>query len=142
MNKALSDESQGLTKDLFWAWYSWAWNVYEAQLEGANQYADICWQPIISEANPHYLIRFVFGDSGKDTSIDVFNDDGGSQFVRQADESVACVKTDLVVEDEDKWASLVYTPLGIATIFDPKDVEDEIKKKRERQRSRLHISAL
>ncbi|RGP68693.1 hypothetical protein FSPOR_5163 [Fusarium sporotrichioides] len=125
LEKALNESSNGVDSRLFWAWHSWAWHVEDSLLDGAVQYSDICWQPIVSDGNPHFLISFSFGNHGKDRSIEVFNDDGEYQLINDGG-SVSRVPTNLFVKDTAaKWTELVYSPLTLATIFDLKDFDNQ-----------------
>ncbi|KAH6957308.1 hypothetical protein DER45DRAFT_595940 [Fusarium avenaceum] len=124
LERALENSAHGVWSSLFWAWHSWVWHVEDALLDGAVQYSDICWQPIISNGNPHFLIRFVFDNNGKDRIIEVFNDDGEYQFIKDSG-SISRVATNLFVEDKAaRWTQLVYSPLTLTTIFDVKDFDD------------------
>ncbi|KAG8670874.1 hypothetical protein FPOAC1_004108 [Fusarium poae] len=119
LDKALKKSStHGVDAHIFWAWHNWAWHVEDSLLDGAVQYSDVCWQPIISDGNPHFLISFVFDKDGEDRCIEVFTDDGEYQFIHGT-QDVSRTPTNLFVQDKDaKWPELVYTPLTLATIFD------------------------
>ncbi|KAG6038680.1 hypothetical protein E4U41_003891 [Claviceps citrina] len=113
-----------ISPELFWAWLRWVETVYAAQREGSQQYEEICWQPIVNEGNPHYLLSFSFEENGKQSKIEVFTDDGEYQFAQEDDGFVTSQKTNLIVVDGKAapWTKYVYTPLGIATIFAGEDV--------------------
>ncbi|KAG9495530.1 hypothetical protein J7337_013779 [Fusarium musae] len=112
---------------LFWAWFRWAEDIEDSVFNGALQYSDICWQPIITGGNPHYLISFVFGKGGEEKLIEVFTDDGEFQVIKdQNTGEVSHLATNLVVEHQSApWTRLVYSPLTLATIFNLQQASDQ-----------------
>ncbi|OPB46581.1 hypothetical protein A0O28_0067030 [Trichoderma guizhouense] len=54
----------------------------DAQLEGVENFEDICWQPLVASAeeDPHFLIRFEFGEERKDTALKVFDANGQHEY--------------------------------------------------------------
>jgi hypothetical protein len=118
-----------ITEELFWSWCRWTEAVYVAQREGAEHCKKICWQPIVNDGNPHYLIRFHFDGNGTKSEISVFNDTGEYELI-QHDGKVTSRTTNLVVVDPDHaWADFIYTPLGVATIYAVEDITAKVKSK-------------
>ncbi|RBQ66858.1 hypothetical protein FVER14953_13018 [Fusarium verticillioides] len=113
---------------LFWAWLTWAEDIEDSVFDGALQYSDVCWQPIITGGNPHYLVSFTFTNGGEDKLIEVFTDDGEFQVIKdQNTGEVSHVATGLVVEQTAPWTRLVYSPLTLATIFNLQQEGDQAK---------------
>lgn len=54
----------------------------DAQLEGVENFEEICWQPLVASAeqDPHFLVRFEFGDQREDTTIKIFDDSGQYEY--------------------------------------------------------------
>lgn len=54
----------------------------DAQLEGVENFEEICWQPLVAfaEQDPHFLIRFEFGEQRKDTVLKVFDASGQYEY--------------------------------------------------------------
>ncbi|QYT02763.1 hypothetical protein H0G86_009755 [Trichoderma simmonsii] len=54
----------------------------DAQLEGVENFEEICWQPLVAseQQDPHFLVRFEFGDQRQDTTIKVFDDSGRYEY--------------------------------------------------------------
>ncbi|KAF4946254.1 hypothetical protein FGADI_11331 [Fusarium gaditjirri] len=114
---------------LFWAWLTWSEDIEDSIFNGALQYSDVCWQPIITDGNPHYIVSFMFRNGGEDKLIEVFTDDGEFQVIKdQNTGEVSHVATGLVVEDKSApWAKLVYSHLTLATIFNLQQASDQAK---------------
>lgn len=54
----------------------------DAQLEGVEDFEEMCWQPLVASAaeDPHFLIRFEFGEQRKDTTLKVFDASGQYEY--------------------------------------------------------------
>ncbi|KAL6808099.1 hypothetical protein J3E69DRAFT_378602 [Trichoderma sp. SZMC 28015] len=69
-----------ISLDLVEAFWELVQATDDAQLEGVENFEEICWQPLVASAeeDPHFLIRFEFGEERKDTALKVF--DAGGQY--------------------------------------------------------------
>ncbi|KAL5085609.1 hypothetical protein Trisim1_010094 [Trichoderma cf. simile WF8] len=54
----------------------------DAQLEGVEDFEEMCWQPLVATEteDPHFLIRFEFGKERKDTAVKVFDASGQYEY--------------------------------------------------------------
>lgn len=54
----------------------------DAQLEGVEDFEEMCWQPLVATEteDPHFLIRFEFGVQRKDTTLKVFDASGQYEY--------------------------------------------------------------
>ncbi|PTB48126.1 hypothetical protein M431DRAFT_525615 [Trichoderma harzianum CBS 226.95] len=54
----------------------------DAQLEGVEDFEEMCWQPLVATEteDPHFLIRFEFGEERKDTALKVFDASGQYEY--------------------------------------------------------------
>lgn len=61
----------------------------DAQLEGVENFEEICWQPLVAseKEDPHFLIRFEFGEHRKDTALKVFDASGQYEYEEDSTQS-------------------------------------------------------
>ncbi|KAL7807167.1 hypothetical protein V8C44DRAFT_337868 [Trichoderma aethiopicum] len=57
----------------------------DTKQEGLEDFRSICWQPLPAseEDDPHFIIRFEFGDRRQDTVVQVFDDSGRTQYMKK-----------------------------------------------------------
>ncbi|KAL6810221.1 hypothetical protein V8C40DRAFT_133605 [Trichoderma camerunense] len=112
----------------------------DAQLEGVENFEEICWQPLVAseEEDPHFLVRFEFGDQREDTTIKIFDDSGRYEYEymeeseqgngqggmeeegRQEKIRQRCKKTEMKLFSENQhepWTKHVYGDSAIASML-------------------------
>ncbi|KAL7919279.1 hypothetical protein ACQKWADRAFT_329930 [Trichoderma austrokoningii] len=94
-------------------------NFDTARVASMNDFSKVCWQRIVASAkeDPHYLIRFDFGECREDTVMQVFNDNGRIEYIKQG-KKVTENKTNLLAVDEQKpWTKHAFGKWDIATML-------------------------
>ncbi|PTB62069.1 hypothetical protein BBK36DRAFT_1145146 [Trichoderma citrinoviride] len=128
----------------------------DAQLEGVENFEEICWQPLpaLQTEDPHFLIRFEFGDRRENTVLQVFDDSGQFEYVKKAvqvdngsdqvelqvepvelqvepvEQSEAIPTGRLAADDHSPWAKYAYGECAIATMLSEESLKTALESKR------------
>lgn len=91
----------------------------DAQVDSMNDFKKVCWQPLVAsdKQDPQYLIRFEFGEQRADTVLQVFNDNGQFEYIKNG-KDVTETATKLLAEDEQNpWTKHAFGKWDIATML-------------------------